>query len=391
MTDQQPFVPEALKSRMPGSLVLSSNSLWNIRNFRGTLARRLRAEGFRLIFLAPAGEEEARSSDLPGEVVRVSLDRSGMNVFRDLALLRWYHRQLGLLQPAAYLSWTIKPNIYGAIAARWAGVPSILNVSGLGTAFLSGSLFGRLISALYRFAFQGAAVVFFQNRDDRDLFVARRIVVPEQARLLPGSGIDLARFAAVRVPFDAAKPVFLLVARLLGDKGVREFIEAGRLVRTSLPNARLQLLGPIDEGNRTTIARAEIDGWVAEGLIDYLGETDDVRPAIAAATAVVLPSYREGLPRTLLEGAAMGRPLVATDVPGCRDVVENETNGFLCKARDAGSLAGAMLRVAALDAAQLQAMGDASRAIVQGQFAEELVHDAYVKALSDVGVVTGRE
>lgn len=370
-------------------LVLSSNSLWNIRNFRGALARRLANEGFELIFLAPANSDEAASCDLPGSVEQVSLDRSGMNLLRDFALLRFYRRRLRSLRPAAYLSWTIKPNIYGAMAARSLGIPVLLNVSGLGTAFLSGNLFGRLIGALYRSAFRGAAVVFFQNGDDRDLFVARRIVTPSQARLLPGSGVDLAHFAATPTPHATGRPVFLLVARLLGDKGVREFVEAARLVRAQLPGARFQLLGPIDDGNRTAVARSELAGWLQGGLIEYLGETDDVRPAIAAATAVVLPSYREGLPRTLLEGAAMGRPLVATDVPGCREVVEEGVNGFLCRVHDAASLADALLRLARLEPAAVQAMGSASRALVERRFAQELVHEAYVKALCDVGVMTG--
>ncbi|MCA1654770.1 MAG: glycosyltransferase family 4 protein, partial [Sphingomonadales bacterium] len=285
-------------------------------------------------------------------------------------------------RPAAYLGWTIKPNIYGALAARVTGVPAILNVSGLGTAFLGSGLFSRFVGLLYRVAFQKAHVVFFQNDDDRRLFVQRRLVRPAQARLLPGSGIDLDHFQSA--PLPPGPPVFLLIARLLGDKGVREYVEAARRLRVDHPALRFQLLGPIDRENRTGVSEQELHSWVAEGVVDYLCTTNDVRPFIAAATIVVLPSYREGLPRTLLEGAAMGRPLIATDVPGCRDVVEDGINGLQCKVRDPASLAEAMRRMAALDEGDLRAMGEASRTRIERRFSQQLVADAYLQALREL-------
>jgi glycosyltransferase involved in cell wall biosynthesis len=177
---------------------------------------------------------------------------------------------------------------------------------------------------------------------------------------------------------------FLLVARLLGDKGVREYVAAARMARGVLPNAQFALLGPIDDGNRTAIAQAELDQWVGEGVIDYLGEASDVRPHVAAASVVVLPSYREGLPRTLLEAAAMGRPLIATDVPGCRDVVSHEINGLLCDVRSVTSLRDAMVRMARINPAERARMGGRSREMVELRFSEELVAQAYVKALTEL-------
>jgi glycosyltransferase involved in cell wall biosynthesis len=202
----------------------------------------------------------------------------------------------------------------------------------------------------------------------------------DQARLLPGSGVDLERFKPVQLPDGST--TFLLVARLLRDKGVVEFVEAARMLRARLPTARFQLLGPIDEDNRTAISRRELQSWVAEGAVEYLGTTDDVRPYIAAASAVVLPSYREGMPRSLLEAAAVGRPLVAADVPGCRDVVEDGVNGYLCTVRDPSSLASAMQRLAELPLPERLVMGQAARRKVQERFNEEFVVQAYLDVLA---------
>lgn len=355
------------------TVVVSANSIWNVTNFRSGLIKGLAAEGVNAVVAAPGAGDEAGFFE-------IAIDRSGINPLRDVALVLAYRRLLGRVRPAACLSFTIKPNIYGAIAARMAGVPSIPNVSGLGTSFLRGGGFARFVGALYRIAFRRCPVVFFQNPDDRDLFVARAIVRADQARVLPGSGIDLERFAPVARD-DNGPPVFLLVARLLGDKGVREYVAAARLLCISVPDARCRLLGPLDDGNRSAIAPAELEAWVAEGAIDYLGEADDVRPAIAQATAVVLPSYREGLPRTLLEAAAMGKPLVATDVPGCREVVTEGVNGTLCAPRDVESLAQAMMRIATLDPVRRAEMGQQSRAMVQERFSESRVVAAYLDVL----------
>ena len=345
------------------------------------LIRALKDAGYEPVVIAPQDHAaEARMQALGVERIPVRIDRSGANPWADLRLLARYRALLRQLRPAAYLGYTIKPNIYGSLAAASLGIPALPNVSGLGTAFIRGGALQSLVTALYRVGFARAPVVFFQNDEDRQLFVARRIVRADQARVLPGSGVDLERFAPASPPPDPL--TFLLIARLLRDKGVVEFADAARSLRAELPNARFQLLGPIDEGNRTAISRAELDSWVRDGVIEHLGTTDDVRPSIAAASAVVLPSYREGLPRSLLEAGAMARPLIATDVPGCRDVVEEGVNGYLCRARDARSLAQAMRRFADLPPAERLAMGDAGRRKVQERFSEEFVVRAYLDVLA---------
>jgi glycosyltransferase involved in cell wall biosynthesis len=349
--------------------------------------RALRGAGYRPVVIAPHDPgASARLAELDVERIEVPIDRAGLNPLADIRLMMRYRALLRRLQPAAYLGYTIKPNIYGSFAAASLGIPALPNVSGLGTAFIRGGGLQAIVTRLYRVGFARAPVVFFQNGEDRALFVERRIVRPEQALLLPGSGVDLERFAPS--PLPKGPPVFLFIGRLLRDKGVAEFVESARTVRRDHHNARFQLLGAVDEGNRTTIHQAEIDRWVTEGLVEQLGTTADVRPFIAAATAVVLPSYREGLPRSLLEAAAMARPLIASDVPGCRDVVDDGVNGFLCKVRDSTSLAAAMRRLLELPRAQQLAMGEAGRRKVQERFSEAFVIRAYLDVLASVDRAT---
>lgn len=350
------------------------------------MIRALQSAGYEPIVIAPQDSAaEDRMHELGVERIPVRIERSGLNPVADLKLIGTYRALLKRLRPAAYLGYTIKPNIYGSWAAAQLGIPAIPNVSGLGTAFIRNGPLQHIVAALYRLGFRRAPVVFFQNDEDRQLFVERRLVRPGQARLVPGSGVDLSRFSPAP-PIDGP-PTFLLIGRLLRDKGVLEFVEAARTVRRHMPAARFHLLGPIDEENWTAITQVELDSWVKEGIVDYLGTTDDVRPFVASATAIVLPSYREGLPRSLLEGAAMERPLIATDVPGCRDVVEEAANGYICAVRDPASLAAAMKRIAELPPEQRIAMGKEARRRVEDRFSEEFVIRAYLDVLAGLNSV----
>lgn len=370
----------------PRPIALTANSSWNIVNFRSGLIRGLRAAGHEVLVIAPDDGHGAEIAALGARFVPIAMQRSGLSPLADLRLLAAYRRLLRRHRPAALLGFTVKPNIYGSLAARGLGVATINNISGLGTAFLGRGPLRRLVSALYRHALRGALRVFFQNGDDRDLFVGERLVNPDRVGLLPGSGVDLDRFAPPPARADRSAPRFLLVARMLRDKGVVEFVEAARQVRAAGQPARFALLGPIDPDNRSAIARDQVDRWVAEGVVDYWGESADVRPFLARADCVVLPSYREGLPRSLLEAAAMARPLIATDVPGCRDVVRDGQTGLLCQARSAPALADAMQRFLALSVAQRDAMGAAARRMAVADFGEERVVQAYLRALELVRI-----
>ena len=366
-------------------LILFANSLWNLANFRGGLIVALRQAGYRVEVAGPGGALTPSQAILLGPVELMPLRSEAIDPLADVRLTHAMATMLKRRRPAAVLSFTPKPNIYGAIAARVAGVNGVPNVSGLGSAFLGGGALRRVVSGLYRIAFARVPAVFFQNPDDRDLFVTRRLVRAEQARLLPGSGVDCDRFAPRPRSASADGAVrFLFVGRLLAQKGLRELIDAIRIVRTTHPQARFALLGPLGGANRSAIGQSELDGWIAEGLVEYLGAVDDVRPHLAGADAVILPSWREGLPRSLLEAAAMGRPRIASDVPGCREIVRDGVNGLLHEVRSAAAIAAALTRFCELPAEARAAMGTASRRIALDEFGEQRVIDADLAVLARI-------
>jgi glycosyltransferase involved in cell wall biosynthesis len=364
-------------------IVISINAAWNVVNFRARLVRGLVEAGYEVIAVTPPDGHVHRLRALGIDYVAIDMDRKGLSPARDLRLLWSYRRILRRLRGDIFLGYTAKPNIYGSLAAQASGMRVVNNVSGLGTAFIRGGWLRRVVEGLYRLAFRRSSTVFFQNADDRALFLSRRMVRPHQARLLPGSGIDLGHFLPAPEPTEAEPFRFLLVGRMLRDKGVFEYVEAARRLRQRWPDVRFQLLGPVDAENRTAISRATMHAWMEEGLVEWLGTVDDVRPMLAAADCVVLPSYREGLPRTLLEAAAMARPLIATDVPGCREIVRDGVNGLLCEVADAGALARAMERMLEASAQQRAAWGAAARAIAEAEYSDEVVLARYLDAIAD--------
>lgn len=365
-------------------LVLSANSGWNLLNFRGALITGLQAAGYRLVAFAPADAQAEQLRRRGIEPYDMPMARSGMNPVADARLLSRYADALRRIRPAAYCGFTIKPNVYGAIAARMTGVPAINNVTGLGTTFLAKGPMWRFTALLYRFAFHRSHRVFFHNEEDLGIFVEQKIIRPEQGRVIPGSGVDLEYFAADEDWQPPTTPRFLFIGRAIRDKGFGEYVEAARQLRGRMPEARFQVLGNPDPGNPTSVGTGEFQSWIDEGLIDHLGEEADVRPFIRSATAVVLPSYREGMSRALLEGAAMGRPLVGTDVAGCRELIEEGVTGALCEPRDASSLAAAMERIGRMPADKLRELGRAARDKVEREFGEQIVVEAYLEELAQV-------
>jgi glycosyltransferase involved in cell wall biosynthesis len=365
-------------------ILVTVNAAWNIWNFRRPVISALIDAGHRVTVLAPPDKTVPHLEQLGCNHVSLAMDEKGLNPLRDLALLRQMRSAFARHRPDVILSYTIKNNLYGALAARSLRIPFIPNVSGLGTAFLSGSALRLLVEWFYLIAFFRLQTVFFQNNDDRDLFVGRRLIRTAQTRVLPGSGVDLDWFAPADYPPQSAAPTFLMIGRLLRDKGVYEFVEAARIVKARHPDARFQLLGAVDAQNRTAIGLATVEAWKQSPGVEYLGTSDDVRAHIADAHCIVLPSYREGAPRTLIEAAAMARPLIATDVPGCRSVVDDGVTGFLCEVRSGESLAQACLRFLDLTREEQIALGRAGRAKMQLEFDQAHVIAAYQQAITDI-------
>jgi glycosyltransferase involved in cell wall biosynthesis len=311
------------------------------------------------------------------------MHRTGTNPLADLSTLFALRRLMRALKPGHVLAYTIKPVIYGLLAARLASVPNrFALITGLGYAFtgeatgLRGAL-RAVVRRLYALSLRGAHKVFFQNPDDRELFLSLGIVgKATPTAIVNGSGIDVSAYAVAPLPQGAD---FLLIARLLGDKGVREYVEAARKVRAQHPEASFSLVGWID-GNPDAIAQGELDAWVNEGAIRYLGRMDDVRPALAACSVYVLPSYREGTPRTVLEAMAMGRPVITTDAPGCRETVKDGDNGFLVPVKSVDALAEAMLRFIR-EPALREAMGRRSREVAEDKYDVHKVNAVMLRAM----------
>lgn len=351
-------------------------------NYRMGLLRRLQQDGHEVLILAPLDGAVEKLRQAGMAVHELSLSPRSVNPVLDLRLLHDLYRAYRRLQPDLVVHYTIKPNIYGSLAAHAAGITSLCITTGLGYTFVNENWISGVARWLYRLAFRYPREVWFLNEDDRQAFLARQLVPPDKALLLKGEGIDTEHFQPAPWPQHAPATHFLLIARLLWDKGVGEFVEAARQLRARYPHCRFQLLGPCDSANPSALQRDRLAAWEREGVIEYLGVADDVRPAIAAADCVVLPSYREGIPRTLLEAAAMARPLIVTDVPGCREVVQPGRTGLMCAPRSAAALAQCMEDFLALPDAARQQMGAAGRAFVCEHFSEASTISRYLQFLA---------
>jgi glycosyltransferase involved in cell wall biosynthesis len=359
-----------------------ANTSWYLYNFRRNLIRTLAADGHRVRAVGGDGEYALRLRDSGIDHDAVPFSGAGKHPLREASTVLALRRVFARERFDVLLSYTPKGNIYSSLALIGLPTAQLMNVSGLGRSSSSGALIERFVRALYRSTMGRATWVFFQNEDDQRLFVERGLVRPQRCSRLPGSGVDLEAFAALPPrPQGDGRVVFLMVARLLWDKGVGEYAAAAGRLREQAPQARFQLLGALDPAG---VPGAQLGQWVHSGTVEYLGETDDVRPFLRSADCVVLPSYREGLSRALLEAAASARPVVASDVPGCRDVVDPGSTGLLCRERDADDLARQLKAILDLAPADRQRMGLAGRAKVEREFDERLVIDAYRKRIESI-------
>jgi len=371
---------------MDRKVLLVSRCAWTLYNFRLGIMRALKKNGNIVIGGGAAGdgfEEKIEALGIP--FIGLPIDKKGINPRSDLRLFcklySWYHRE----RPDIVHHFTIKPVIYGCMAAHLARVPRIINtITGLGYVFTGEEKpwLKRLVESMYRLSIRRADFTFFQNKDDLDFFLKRRLVQDTRSGLLPGSGVDCEFFAPPSKvkPSNEEAPTFLMVARLLRDKGVYEYVEAAHLVKHQFPTVHFQLLGGPDERNPNVIPRKDLDRWQSEGVVDWLGEVADVRPAMAKADVVVLPSYyREGIPRALLEGAAMGKPLITTNAVGCREVVDEGINGLLVPIKDVQALAKAMTKMIK-NPSMRNEMGRAGRLKIEKEFDERIVIGKVIKA-----------
>lgn len=376
-----------MKSQIYKIAIISSQA-FSLVNFRGALIGDLAAAGIRVFALAPDYTNELREMvrGLGAEPVDYSLDRTGLNPLRDFADTLRLARILHRLRPDVALGYFIKPVVFGTIAAWLAGVPKrVAMIEGLGYAFMSGDaasgfkrrMLRKLVANLYRFSLARASRVILLNHDDiRDLCAAG-VLQRSKVILIPGIGVDLQRF---RFAPPVISPVtFILVARLLREKGVYDFVEAARMIRAVSRDTRFVLVGDTDS-NPGSVDDDEIAAWREEGVVECIGWAADVRVPLAAASVFVLPSYREGLPRSTQEAMAMGRAVITTDAPGCRDTVENGVNGFLIPVRQPAALAEAMQRYIAAPSL-IASMGSESRRLAEERYDVRMINKQMLSAL----------
>lgn len=366
-------------------ITLISNYADFLLGFRGVLIADFIQAGHEVTVCVPGADKDLtdRLRKMGVECYSVELERTGMNPIKDLKYFIQLKSIISRVHPDIVLSYTIKPVIYGSLAAQLCGVKQIYSmITGLGYAFTGNTWKNKLTNIfarfLYRLSLTQNCAVFFQNPDDLALFADSGLVsLGKQAVLLNGSGVDLGYYYLL-APVSSP-PVFLLIARLLRDKGIVEYVEAAKVLKKKYPQAIFRLLGPY-YNNPSAINKSNVEAWQDSGVIEYLGETKDVRPYIADASVYVLPSYREGTPRTVLEAMSMGRPIVTTDVPGCRETVTEGKNGFKVPVKDVEALILAMERFI-LQPELIEKMGRRSRLMAEEKYDVKKVNAVILKTM----------
>ena len=345
--------------------------------------KKLVSEGFEVHTIAPEDQFTPHLVEAGCIHHNLKMDSRGANFIKDTALIFELYAIYKSVKPDVILHFTIKPNVYGTLAAAMLKIPAINNVCGLGTVFLKKNMVSFIAKSLYKLSFRYANKVFFQNEDDLKLFIDKKLVASKKVGLVPGSGIDLDHFTPNQFSRNE-KFTFLLISRLITDKGILEYIEAVKQLKENGLHARFQLLGSMDPKHKRGIQKEKIEKWIESGTIEYLGTTQDVRSFINQADCIVLPSYREGTPRTLLEAASSSKPIIATNVAGCNQVVTNGYNGLLCNLKDANDLAEKMTTMASYDDHKLSSFGSNGRLKMEKEFSDAHVIDKYLAALSEI-------
>lgn len=370
------------------TVIIAANSIWNLQNFRLPILKMLKEKGAKVIALAPSVLDKNIERSLPVDefigLKHCSPDSS--RVWRNVQLYREFKQIFKETKPDLVLLYTIKPNIFGNLAAKSLKIPVVSTVTGLGYTFLRGNWLRPLTKYLYQFAFTNTSKVVFHNPDDLRLFVHEKTIKAEQGIVIKGSGVDLKKFSLSH-DFKTTKKEglkLLFVGRLLVDKGIVEYLKAAKILEKELPNTWFNILGGHYPENPASISQREWQYALLQKNIIWYNWQSDVRPFLQEADVIVLPSYREGLPMSILEAMALEKPIITTDVPGCRETVEDGKNGFLVDVKNPQSLVDAIKKVSALSPLELKEMGSASRSKVEREFSSLKVVEAYEKLVDEL-------
>lgn len=357
-------------------ILILANFDVGLYKFRKELIQKLLEEKHQVYLSLPDGDLIRPLEEMGCTFIDTPLERRGMNPATDLQLLKRYKQILQEVQPDLVITYTIKPNIYGGLACKRCKVPYAINITGLGTAFQKEGMLRKMVIRMYHAACKKARVVFFENEENRQVFLTHHIIRKEQAVSLNGAGVNLEDYAFTDYPSEAQGIRFLFIGRVMQEKGVDELFAAARVIKARYPDVQFDIVGPYEDDYETTVRQLE-----AEGIIHFHGYQEDVRPFIAQSHCFVLPSWHEGMANTLLETAAMGRPLITNDIPGCREAVEEGKNGLLCRAKDTESLTGQLEHFLQLKPEERAKMGKISRQRMEQIFDKKKVVAKTIEAL----------
>lgn len=339
--------------------------------------------GYEVIFICPY-DKYSKKIKKHFNYIDIKINAKSINPIEDLKTIYRYYKVYKKINPDIVLQFTIKPNIHGTLAASLLKIPALNNIAGLGTLFIKNNFVTKVVKWLYWISQKKATKIFFQNQDDFEMFANQGLVQKEKCDVLPGSGVDIDKFRPVETEKDGVFR-FLLASRMLWAKGIQEFVDAATILKEKYDGIEFQLLGQLDMNSPTAISSNQMEKWEKKGIIRYLGSSDDVRVQIAEADCVVLPSfYREGIPRILLEAASMQKPIITTDNVGCRNVVEDGVNGFLCEVKNVLDLADKMKIMFELPDEKRKSMGIFGREKIRKEFNESVVISRYAKTVKEI-------
>ena len=363
-------------------IMITVNVAFVAYNFRYGLMKELSNKGYEVVVV---GARDNSSKDIEKKgwrFIDIPIDRKGTNILNDFKLLKSYKNIYKKEKPDIIFQFTIKPNIYGTLAARSLKIPVVNNITGLGEIFLKDNLMAKIVKTLYKISFKTPQKVFFQNYDDMNLFLENKLVKKEICDRLPGSGVNLKKFYPMDKTIENDNILFLFIGRISDEKGVRVLYEAAKKLKNKYNNLEFQLLGKIYKDEKNAIKEEELNNWREDGILNYLGTSKDVRQEIKNSDCIVLPSYyREGVPRTLIESAAMAKPIITTDNVGCRDIVEDDYNGFLCEPKNVESLVGKIENFLRLSEKERNFLGENGRVKVEMEFDEKIVIEKYLNEI----------
>lgn len=362
-------------------IVFSSNISWSIYNFRLPLLKSLQKDGHEIYTVAFKDEYSKMLLEEGFSFEEINLNNNTTNPIEDFKTLRAYYKIYKKIKPDVICHNAIKPNIYGTIAAGLMGIPVVNNISGLGTLFIKKSFSTHVAKLLYKFSQNHATKVFFQNSDDLKLFKTNKLIDSEKCRVIPGSGVNTNKFKKAYNEVKIHGFRFLFVGRLIYDKGIREYVDAIQGLKVKYPEVEFDVLGPLYEKNSTGVSKNKLQEWIDNGVINYLGKSDNVAGVLKGVNCVVLPSYREGLSKVLIEASSMSLPIITTNVPGCRDVVVDNVTGLLCKVKDVEDLRNKMEKMLLLSVEQRELMGVKARERAVSVFDEKIIINIYKDAI----------